>query len=203
MGLTNFENFKEFHPSIIGGAGQSLEEAFNLCKYVEKTNLINGDLIEVGVWNGGSAQILNRYKSKNKKLFLFDTFDGLKDCNNKLDGDFLENGMMVYDYNYVVDLFKDNEDVIITKGYFPKSAKDILTNKLSFVHIDVDTYQSTLNGLNFLYDKMEVGGVIVIHDYVNNPHTKGVLLAVDEFLENKIEKIIVPEGKTQGVIIKL
>jgi len=202
MDLTNFENFKIFHPTIVGGAGQSLEEAFNLCNYLERTNNLEGDIIEVGVWNGGSAQILKKYKSVNKKLFLFDTFDGLKDCISDVDSN-LTNGMMYYDYDYVIDLFKKDDDVIITKGYFPNSAIDILTNKLSFVHLDVDTYQSTLNGLNFVYDKMVTDGIIIIHDYINNPDTKGVPLAVNEFLEDKKENIIIPNGKTQGIIIKL
>ena len=205
MDIVTFEDFKEYHPLILGGAGQSLTEAYNLCKYLKATDNIDGDVIEVGVHNGGSAQILKKYKNSKKKLFLFDTFEGLMDCGSK---DTLKNGMMSFDYSYVQDFFKYETDVIITKGYFPESAVNILPRKISFVHLDVDTYTSTLSSLNYIFDFMVDGGTIVIHDYINNPETPGVTAAVDEFLINKKEKIItessgdVSRRLTQGIIIK-
>lgn len=192
--MVNYETFLEFHKNIIGGAGQSYEEAYDLCNHIIKSNQIEGVIVEVGVANGGSAQILNNYKTNDKKLFLFDTFEGLKDCLFEFDGGDLYNGMMTYEETTIINLFK-NQNVQVVKGYFPKSAIGVLDNlKISFLHLDVDTYQSTLNGLKYCYDKINTGGVIIIHDYINNESTKGVTLAVDEFFSEKKEKIIIPNG---------
>jgi len=192
--MISYDEFLEFHKNIIGGAGQTYEEAFRLCTYTLQTNVIDGVVVEVGVAHGGTAQILDKYKLENKKLFLFDTFEGLQDCSLEHDGHDLTNGSMSYGQQTIIDMFK-NRNVEIFKGYFPESASGVLDDvKISFLHLDVDTYQSTLNGLKYCYNKMSVGGVIVIHDYVNNSSTKGVSLAVNEFLLDKIETVIVPEG---------
>jgi transketolase len=177
-------------------------ESYNLSKYVKKTNELDGDIVEVGVLDGGTAQILLKYKSPNKKIYLFDTFEGLQDTIVDKDGTYLHNTLFATSYGGVVELFKDNQDVSITKGYFPETDEILNDVKISLAHLDVDTYQSTLNCLNYLYPKMVSGGVFIIHDWINNPQVTGVKLAVDEFLMDKSEKVFIGED-TQGVVIKL
>jgi transketolase len=181
--------------------GQTFQEVFNLVNYVIETRNIIGDIAEVGVYSGDSAKILEYFKDENKKLYLFDTFEGLKDCGEK-DGDYLKNGFLFYDYNSTIERFKNNDSVIISKGYFPEETGNILNDKkFSFVHLDVDTYQSTFNCLNYFYDKMSSHGIFIIHDYTGNNQTEGVSLAVDEFFKNKLEKPNII-GTSQCIIIK-
>ena len=56
--------------------------------------------------------------------------------------------------------------------------------RFSFVHLDVDLYQSTLDCLNFFYPRLSLGGIIISHDYTT---AEGVDLAFDEFFSNKPE----------------
>jgi O-methyltransferase len=179
-------------------------EAESLYEATIKANEIDGDMAEVGVYNCGSATIINEFKSKNKKLYLFDTFKGLVDCQPNKDT-VLKNGEIkpTIQLDAVKDMFK-NDNVDVISGYFPNSApNEFKSKKFSLIHLDVDTYQSTLNSLNYFYDKMSIGGYIICHDYKNQfGSTSGVPIAVDEFLSEKnekVDKIVV----SQCIIIKL
>ncbi len=197
--ITLFD-FDKFYPTL--HLGQTYDEAYILAHNSIITSDIDGDIAEIGVYSGGSAKVINEYKNKNKKLFLFDTFEGLKDCCEK-DGEYLKNGFFEYGYENVKELFKDDDSVELIKGYFPESTNTVVDNtKFSLIHLDVDTYQSTLNCLNYFYDKITKGGAIVVHDYTNNNQTEGVPLAVNEFLVDKAETVITL-GTSQGIIYKL
>ncbi len=71
--------------------------------------------------------------------------------------------------------------------------------EFSFVHLDVDTYRSTLKCLEYFYTRINAGGAIISHDYNSAP---GVKKAIDEFFEIKIEPIIEMSG-SQCLMIKL
>ena len=197
--LSKYEIFDELYASL-NTIGQTFEEAANLAKITATTNILNGDIAEVGVYAGDTAKVIENYNN-NRNIYLFDTFEGLVDCSPE-DGTYLENGFFEYDYESVKNKFKLNSKVFITKGYFPESGKEILSAKtFSMVHLDVDTYQSTLNSLNYFYDKVGKNGFIVVHDYINNPQTSGVTLAVNEFFTGK-DEVVNTVGTTQAIILK-
>jgi len=181
--------------------GQSYEECFNLYKMVELTNGMDGCIAEVGVCSGSSAIIIQKAKD-HRKLYLFDTFVGLIDVGDNDVG--LYNGFAPYNEQEVRNLFKDDNTVEIINGYFPDIISENLNfndNKFSFVHLDVDTYLSTLKSLEFFYDKMIKNGIILSHDY-RNCGTPGVEMAIDEFFKDKIEHVL-PLWDTQCIIIKM
>ena len=55
--------------------------------------------------------------------------------------------------------------VSLIRGIFPESATLIDIEKISVAHPDVDTYKSTLDGLNFVWPKLVIHGRIIRHDY--------------------------------------
>jgi hypothetical protein len=69
----------------------------------------------------------------------------------------------------------------------------------SFVHLDVDLYQSTLSGLEWFYPRLNRGGVLISHDYTI---AKGVRKAFDEFFIDKPECLIELSG-SQVAFVKL
>lgn len=181
--------------------GQSYDESYNLFSCILKSNFIKGEIAEVGVYGGGSASIIKKYKSKNKRLYLFDTFEGLKDVKD-IDGNYLKNNFFAFDYEIVCNLFSKDKEITIVKGYFPESATDeVINTKFSLVHIDVDTYESTLNSLKFFYPRLTEGGIIVVHDVFKNDQVMGVNVAISDFLSDKEEKII-DVNTSQGILIK-
>ncbi len=82
-------DFEEIHKSIFTKVAPytmtSQERIFGLIeaiKYVVK-NYIEGDIVECGVWKGGSmlaiAETLLRMAETTRHLYLYDTFDGMSE----------------------------------------------------------------------------------------------------------------------------
>lgn len=78
----------------------------------------------------------------------------------------------------------DAESIIYHKGWFqdtvPKDAHNI--GKIAILRLDGDWYDSIKIPLNYLFDKVVHGGIIIIDDY---GYYEGCTKAVDEFLEER------------------
>lgn len=177
-----------------------VEEVENLKRFCVETFGVAGDIAEVGVYQGGTAKAIRLASNPQKTLYLFDTFDGLKDCGEH-DTGMIWNGMFASSLEQVKKVMDGLTNVQFYPGYFPFSVgQELSEKKFSLVHIDVDTHLSTLNSLDFFYNKMSRGGVIIIHDYTNK-HTS-VKNSVDYFFSNKKELIVTLDGTTQCYIVK-
>lgn len=153
-------------------------------------NNIRGNVAECGVYRGDCAKFINVF-FKNRKMYLFDTFEGFEEKdlnkerqfsdNNFLNGIFNENSNLFDDTNIekVMSKMEYPENVIVKKGWFPESTTDV-EDRFCFVNLDMDLYQPILNGLEYFWNKMEQGGYILIHDYFN-PMLPGVAKAVQDF----------------------
>jgi hypothetical protein len=171
-------------------------EAYQIHMAVTRTAKIPGAIAEVGVYQGGSAKLICETKGK-RPLYLFDTFEGLKDVR-PIDTLFTE-GAFAADERTVRAYLRKYPNVHIRKGYFPASAGPATTKRFSFVHLDVDVYESTRASLAFFYPRMSRGGIILSHDYAN---AAGVRKAFDEFFRRKPETVLELSG-TQCLVVKL
>ncbi len=171
-------------------------EAYQIYMAVERTEKIMGDIAEVGVYKGGSAKLICEVKG-NKLLHLFDTFEGIPNVD-EIDTSHFNKGQFVASLEDVKSYLEKYKNVYFYKGLFPTTAEPIKDKKFSFINIDVDTYESTLNCLKFFYSRMNQGGVIISHDYISEA---GVRKAFDEFFQNKSEPIIELSG-SQCLIVK-
>jgi len=169
------------------------EEAMRLFSLVKSTAKINGDIAEVGIYEGGSAKIICEAKG-DKTLHLFDTFTGLPNVTDIDEG--LKNGDYSSNYEKVKD-YLDYSNVHIYKGLFPDTAEPIKNKKFSLVNLDVDTYQSTKDCLEFFYDRMNKGGIIISHDC---NRLMGVKKAINDFFKDK--ETIIRVSLSQCLIIK-
>lgn len=172
-------------------------EAYQIFMGVNNTKNIKGDIAEVGVYKGGTAKVIAMAKGP-KKLYLFDTFEGLPK-RTEHDNEELHKGLFHVEFEEVKKYLQGEKEVYFYKGLFPKTAKPIENVMFSFVHLDVDLYESTLDCLKFFYPRMSKGGIIISHDYQN---LNGVRKAFDEFFEKKLEPIIEMSG-SQCLVIKL
>jgi hypothetical protein len=172
-------------------------EACQLSALVDATAKIEGDTAEVGTYSGGSAKIICEAKG-DRPLHLFDTFEGIPEVEGIDVGMFFV-GQYAASLETIMNYLKDYPKVFFYKGIFPTTAKPVEGKTFSFVHLDVDTYGSTLSCLEFFYPRMHTGGVILSHDYLTAP---GVTKAFDEFFEDKLEPIILLTGR-QCLTMKL
>lgn len=171
-------------------------EAYQIFVVVKATSKIAGDIAEVGVYKGGSAKLICEAKG-DRELHLFDTFEGIPGTT-KHDSLYFDQGQFPASYQNVANYLKDYSNVHLYKGIFPATAGPIDERKFSFVHLDVDVYESTLGCLDFFYPRMAIGGVIICHDYT---WASGVRKACDDFFRNKPEAVIELTG-TQCLVVK-
>jgi len=174
------------------------QEAYLIYITVKKTEKIEGDVAEVGVYKGGSAKLIR--EATKKSLHLFDTFEGLPDKCAKDNPKHFQKGDYYASLESVKSYLKNYSNILFYKGLFPSTTELVKNTRFSFVHLDVDIYESTLNCLKFFYPRMSRGGVIISHDY---PASKGVKQAFDEFFKDKLEIIIEPFGTDQCLIVKV
>lgn len=177
----------------------SMLEAWNLESCVNSTVGVTGCLAEVGVYKGGTAAILS--KSLGKHLHLFDTFAGLPSSKVKLD-DLVASGWLDdVSPNSVLDLMTTSENVYLHVGVFPETTLNIKCHSYSMIHLDTDIFESTLDGLNYFYPKLNKGGIIIVHDF-NNEGCPGVKRAVNKFLNENNVPFSVELAETQILLQK-
>lgn len=152
---------------------------------------LTGNVAECGVFQGETSMFFNKYW-KDRTLYLCDTFEGF-DRNDvayeNTNFSAFKKGTFGFQsfqgetsdslIKYVKARMPYPEKVILCKGYFPESAKEI-DGRFCFVNLDMDLYQPQLEGLRFFWNKMEKGGVILLHDYFH-PDLPGVKAAVEDF----------------------
>jgi O-methyltransferase len=152
-----------------------LDEIIRLAKLTEFGTY---PIAEVGVYKGGSLKLLAQ-SFPDTPVFGFDTFNGLP----KQDWDeteYHEPGEFNDTSLESVRQFVNESNASLFKGYFPFTRSCFDNMKFSFVHVDVDYYQATLNCITYFYSRMSDGGVIVIDDYLW-PNCPGVAKALKHF----------------------
>lgn len=167
---------------------------YSFAKSLSKSK--DGDIAEVGVYNGSSAKIICEVKGV-KTLYLFDTFAGLINVSDFEDQ--MEEGWYSAKLDKVKDYLDKYENVEFYKGNFPNQTGHFIEDKkFCFVHLDVDTYKCTMDSLKFFYPKMVKGGIILSHD-VNR--LKGVKKAFKQF--SRLENIeFIKLNESQAFFIK-
>ncbi len=147
------------------------------CISLIKEREIEGDMAEVGVYKGDFCKYFNLYFPQ-RKLYLFDTFDGF---DAKKDNVRLEdlNAFKDTSVDIVLNKMVNPKNCLVYKGYFPDSARDVDT-KFALVSLDCDLYEPIYAGLEFFYPKLSKGGYIFVHDF-GSYHYTGVKKAVLDY----------------------
>jgi hypothetical protein len=175
-------------------------EAFQIMMAVRKTRKVPGDIAEVGVYKGGSAKLICETRDPGKSVILFDTFAGLPDVSAHDDSKHFHKGDYLGTLAEVRQYLSSYSNVNFVAGLFPQSTSGVEERSYSFVHLDVDLYESTLDGLKYFYGRMNRGGVIISHDYLT---TTGVKKAFDDFFADKPEPILEFMGSSQAMVVKV
>jgi O-methyltransferase len=157
---------------------------------------VPGAMAEVGVFRGGSAKLICEAKGTTP-LHLFDTFAGLP-AASACDEPAYVPGQYACSLESVAAYLAGYPAVHFHPGHFPATATTVADLRFSFVHCDVDLYESTTSCLEFFYPRMLSGGVLLSHDY---SVLAGVRQAFGEFFANRPEGVI-ELPTTQCLVIK-
>jgi hypothetical protein len=182
----------------------SVPRLIALCEAVRyiTAHRIAGDIVECGVWKGGSmmavAQTLIELGDQTRSLFLFDTFEGMTAPTDKdvaLNGKSAAQLMAQSDRNdpssvwcvapleqvqdAVLGTNYDRAKVFFVKGRVEDTIPVQAPQKIALLRLDTDWYESTRHELQHLFPRLVPGGLLIIDDY---GHWRGARQAVDEYL---------------------
>ena len=144
---------------------------------------------------------------ENKEFYLYDTFEGLDlrysttmEMALSLDAE----GIAEYSKNDnetgVRNRFEKFKWVKVVKGVVPDILKISSPKKISFLHLDLNAGEAETKALDYLYDRVTNGGVILIDDYGRFEHNQ-LHCAHNQWFLNKGQSILeLPTG--QGLVIK-
>ncbi len=203
-------DFESLHRSVYGKvAGHTMtspERIYSLMeavKYIER-NKIEGDIVECGVWRGGSmmavAETLKACNNSSRTLYLYDTFEGMppptehdttysgEKAGKLLEKDSDKEKNLVWAYSSMETVregmqstgYPENK-IKYVKGKVEDTIRgDHLPSKIALLRLDTDWYESTYHEMIHLFPLLVTGGILILDDY---GHWQGARKAVDEYFE--------------------
>jgi len=177
----------EFQATVAAIKSHTLVDSYRcyeLWSLVDMVADCEGDLLEVGVWRGGTGALIARraqLSGINATVYLCDTFAGVVKASDK-DPVYVGGEHADASVRHVNALLQDLglANARVLPGIFPDdTGHAIRDSKFRFCHIDVDVYQSAKEIVDWIWGRLEVGGIIVYDDY-GIQTTAGITRLVDE-----------------------
>jgi hypothetical protein len=183
----------------------SIERIDALRRAIEHVHVngIEGDIVECGVWRGGSiiaAALTLQRLGVTRRLWLYDTFSGMTapseedvDIKGRAAGELLATEDPDTSDNWAKSSVNDVQQGLAEIGYpddmtefivgaveltIPKRAPDAI----AVLRLDTDWYRSTYHELTHLWPRVVAGGIIIVDDY---GHWAGAKKAVDQFFSER------------------
>jgi len=183
-----------------------------------KENYIQGDIVECGVWKGGSmmaaAKNLVRLKDTCRAIHLFDTFAGMPEPLER-DADYsgtsaqarLENETGVQAYAPLTEVRRvmesteyPHEKIRYVEGNVEETIPAEAPDCIALLRLDTDWYESTRHELIHLFPCLSTtGGVLIVDGY---GEWKGSRLATDEYFSQNAIKVFLVRIESGRIAVK-
>ena len=141
---------------------------------------VPGDLIETGAWRGGASifmrAVLKAHDVRDRTVWVADSFEGVPAANVEAypaDSDMA----LLKHWNTILGVSADDvrrnferyglldEQVRFLEGWFKDTLPGAPIDKLAVMRLDGDMYESTMQALESLYDRLSPGGFVIVDDY--------------------------------------
>jgi O-methyltransferase len=201
----------EGHPEFEATYGEverhtlvSRDRCYVLMKTLQQALRLEGDVVECGVFRGGtallSARTIQQRGAAGRKLHLFDSFAGMPTTTDGLDR-FQQEDFANTTAAAVAQLLAPFPFAELHVGFIPRTFQGLALEQVAWAHVDVDVYQSVRDCIDFLYPRLVPGGFLVFDDY-GFPSCPGERRAVDEAFADLPEvPLCLPTG--QCMVVKL
>ncbi len=169
---------EDLPPGIMTMIGQKRLDDVEHCVIDVIERGVPGDLIETGVWQGGTTifmrAILWAYGDVERSVYVADSFAGLPVPDPERYPADRDQNLHTFDKLAVsVEEVRANferygfydERVVFVKGWFRDTLPGLADHTWSVVRLDGDYYESTMDGLVNLYPGLSPGGWLIIDDY--------------------------------------
>jgi O-methyltransferase len=189
-------------------------------RYVAR-HRIPGDVVECGVWRGGSMQAAARTLigagDTERHLHLFDTYEGMpppsehdvRRADHRTAAELLAGAAPDSNVRAAASLedvragFAEvpypAERVHFVKGKVEDTIPGAAPDRIAILRLDTDWYESTRHELEHLYPRLSPGGVLLLDDY---GYWEGARRAVDEFLEATGERLLLTRMASGRIAVK-
>jgi glycosyltransferase involved in cell wall biosynthesis/cephalosporin hydroxylase/tetratricopeptide (TPR) repeat protein/cyclopropane fatty-acyl-phospholipid synthase-like methyltransferase len=177
-----------------------------LCWAAFHAKNLEGDFVDCGVSTGLFARGVINYvdfQKLNKTYYLLDTFSGM-DPRYSSPYEMQRNETLGYSKN--TDVFEKVKEtfsgfnVEIIKGAIPDTLSQVRTEKICYLSVDMNCVMPEIAALEFFWNKIVSGGVIILDDYGYPGHIEQKN-AHDAFAKSKnVQVLSLPT--CQGMIIK-
>lgn len=134
-----------------------------LCWAARNGMRLEGDFMECACYKGTSARIVCDYLDlgrSDKHYYLYDIFEHDAGMDHH---DMPEHGADLY--GKVKQRFADMQNVHVTQGSVPEILHQVAPEKIAFMHLDINSVAAEIGVLEFLFDRIVPGGVIILDDY--------------------------------------
>jgi O-methyltransferase len=170
----NLRNVTEFYQSMIGRA--RINNIRTLLDRVVADG-IPGDLIETGVWRGGATLLMRGFLAAHnitdRKVWVADSFAGLPVPSHPADAGYdfsvAVAPVLAVSRDEVEDLFRRydllDDQVRFLEGWFSDTLPNAPIEQIALMRLDGDLYESTMDAITALYDKLSPGGYVIVDDY--------------------------------------
>ena len=177
---------------------QSFRELIYKNEMVRRVADLPGDIVECGVSVGHGLLALicaNENLGIDRHYYGFDSFAGFPPPRPEDQGTHAYGGFYANEPEIVLRVLEDarldpaviRDKVHLVKGFFDQSLRTY-ERPIALLHLDCDLYQSYMDALRWLYDRVVPGGLILFDEY-EDPAFPGGRKAIDEFLATKPEQV--------------
>ena len=215
--IDNDKNFLLIYSKCKEHTMTSREKMYSLyqaVRYIIKAN-IPGDFVECGVGSGGSTMLmayaLLELGIKNRKIYLYDTFEGTTEPTEIDNYRFaykwkedLSDGHSTWGY-FPLEEVKENmektgyfkNDLVYIKGKVEDTIPKQMPLGVALLRLDTSWYEPSKHELIHLFPLLSKSGVLIIDDY--GLTDVGQKKAVDEYFSDK-QSILLNRIDEYGVI---
>ena len=203
-------DFMSIYQQIKNNTLVDIYRCYELWQLVNKIQSLDAEaaFLEVGVWRGGTAGIMAKRLSllkSNATLYLADTFTGVAKAGEK--DAFYKGGEHQDTSLPLVEKLLNEKcgypSYKILKGIFPEETMQLIeeNEKFGLCHIDVDVYHSAKDVMEWVWNRLITGGVVVFDDYGFHTCT-GVTRLVEEYRDLP-DRFVIHNLNGHAIMIKL
>jgi O-methyltransferase len=196
------EEFKDLYVACSRYTMTSVERMYGLYEAVRHVVRagIPGDIVECGVWRGGSSMLaagtLLRL-GELREIWLYDTFEGMPEPSDRdvdhsglFPADIWEKAKLDRSSHLVAFASHEEAEANLARIGFPREHLHFVRGRVeetipaeapapvAVLRLDTDWFASTYHELVHLYPRLAVGGVLIVDDY---GHWQGAREAVDRY----------------------
>lgn len=172
---------------------------------VQAARQVPGDFVELGVFKGHTTLFCADYVEFGawpKTWWLYDTFEGIPEDQQSPGWKHLNQRAYVNTFSYeeVSERFSGFPNIKVIKGRVPEILAEGAPESVALMHVDMNNAPAEIAALDFFFDRLSPGGVIVFDDFCWDTARVQYEAETKWFAERGLH--VLPLATGQGLFVK-